>query len=101
MVMNVERFHSQAAKLNGYDVTVIEDLVCSIIIAYITWAAGQEWGDEFRDTMRKIRLQYAIQKLHTAVTCAEITRHLAGADKPAIFRSKHLPVARKMQSRKG
>ena len=37
MVVNVERLRSQAAKSNGYGVTVGEDIIVLIIIANIEW----------------------------------------------------------------
>ena len=57
-VVNVKHLCSQAAKSNGYDVKVGEDVIVLIIIANIEWAASQEWGGEFRDDMRSIRREF-------------------------------------------
>ena len=44
MVTQVERFRSQAAKANGYGVTVGEDVAVLVILANVEWATSEDWG---------------------------------------------------------
>ena len=68
MITLVERFRSQAAKANGYGVTVGEDVAVLVILANCEWAASQDLGDEFSEALRIIWAEFPYNTVHDSTS---------------------------------
>jgi len=80
VAINVEKFATNAAKMQAYGIRVHGNLKAVVILANVEWAARQSWGTEISVAHRTIKAKYRYDHTHNTAPIKEILKVLTGAD---------------------
>ena len=80
VAINVEKFATNAAKMQAYGIRVHDDLKAVVILASVEWAARQLWGMEISVAHRTIKAKYRYDHTHATASIKEILKVLNSTD---------------------
>ena len=93
VINNVEALRAKCARLTSYGVALDDTQLALIILANVELASTQEFGSEFKTTLRSIRRQYAYSHVHDQTSIATILQELAAADSVRQLKDAPAPTA--------
>ncbi len=94
VAINVEKFATDAAKMQAYGIRVHDDLKAVIILANVEWAAQQSWGTEISIAHCTIKAKYSYDHINDTASIKEILKVLTGADEARDRRKAPAPGKR-------